>query len=112
MPAACCAPSCPNVVAEADALCTDEGKLIHAPATFERDWMDVQRRLREARDREIDEDGGIVAAPVLEWLEFAKRKKEARHAYIGAKLQRRVVWSTLAFCRSPRCNSRTGTWHR
>ena len=61
-----------DLVAEADAISRDEEKLMHAPSTFKHEWEDVQRRLREASDRKLDEDGGIAADPVLQWVEFAK----------------------------------------
>lgn len=76
-----------DLVAEADAISRDQEKLMHAPSTFKHEWEDVQRRLREASDRKLDEDGGIAADPVLQWVEFAKLRKEARLADIGARLR-------------------------
>lgn len=76
-----------ELVAEADALCRDEEKLHHAPSTFQHEWEDVLRRLREASDRKMEEDGGVAAKPLLDWVEFAKTRKEGRLAHIGGKLR-------------------------
>lgn len=76
-----------ELVAEADALCRDKEKLQHAPSTFQHEWEDVQRRLRDASNRKVDEDGGVAAKPLLDWVEFAKARKEARLAHIGERLR-------------------------
>lgn len=76
-----------ELVAEADALCRDEEKLHGAPSTFQHEWEDVQRRLRDASGRKMEEDGGVAAKPLLDWVEFARARKEARLAHIRTKLQ-------------------------
>lgn len=76
-----------ELVEEADRLCRDEQKLHHAPSTFQHEWLELQRRLREASERKMVEDGGVAAKPLLDWVEFAKLKKEERHAQIGERLR-------------------------
>lgn len=76
-----------DLVAEADALSLDEHKHQQAPSTFQHEWADIRQRLRDASDRKMEEDGGIAAKPLLDWLEFAKARKEERLAHIGERLR-------------------------